>query len=270
MPLIAAERAQPFIEPSLLAPALRNDLNLRTLETLTTGLTQLELTRTVLYDFDQVEAQALVHLAEQFNVLGDAGWDLADTEAKKRALLKEAIALHCMKGTPYAVKRALELLGVQAQLIEWFQEQPQDLARRWFANVPPRQPYTFLLEALVREQPEGAPALDALRTQQIMRAVNFWKPARSYFSLRLGLGMTSNARLASVFSGTQCLMTQGAMAPLDVLACSRLRSAAVFGGTQLLSSSGSMAPLDVVASSRVRSAAIFSTTQLLCGSGSLQ
>jgi phage tail P2-like protein len=217
-----------FIEPSLLVPALRNDLNMRALETLAARLSALDLAPTVLYDFDHVEASALIHLAEQFNVLGDAGWDMANTEAKKRALLKEAIALHRIKGTPYAVKRSLELLGVNATVTEWFQTTPQGV------------PHTFILDAQVTDQPAGAPAIDAARTDQIKRMVTFWKPARSHFTLRVGLGMTTSLRMASVFSGTQCLATEGAMLPLDVAATTGLRTASLFSGAQLLIGSGTI------------------------------
>ena len=219
-----------FIEPSLLVPALRNDLNMRALETLAARLSALDLAPTVLYDFDNVEASALTHLAEQFNVLGDAGWDMAgagaNPEAKKRALLKEAIALHRIKGTPYAVKRSLELLGVNATVIEWFQTAPQGV------------PHTFILDAQVTDQPAGAPAIDAARIDQIKRAVTFWKPARSHFTLRVGLGMSTSLRMASVFSGTQCLATEGAMLPLDVAATTGLRTASLLSGAQLLIGSG--------------------------------
>ena len=225
-----------FIEPSLLVPALRNDLNMRALETLSSRLSALDLAPTVLYDFDHVEASALIHLAEQFNVLGDAGWDMAssgasagaNSEAKKRALLKEAIALHRIKGTPYAVKRSLELLGVNATVTEWFQTAPQGV------------PHTFVLDALVTDQPAGAPAIDAARTDQIKRMVIFWKPARSHFSLRVGLGLTTKLALASVFSGTQCLATEGAILPLDVAATTGLRAASLFSGVQLLIGSGTI------------------------------
>jgi phage tail P2-like protein len=221
-----------FVEPSLLVPTLRNDLGMRALETLSARVSGLSLAPTVVYDFDHVEVSALIHLAEQFNVLGDAGWDMASAgaspEAKKRALLKTAVALHRIKGTPYAVQRALELLGVNATLTEWFQAVPQG------------DPYTFRLDAQVTEQPAGAPAIDATRAEQIKRVVSFWKPASRHFSLRLGLGMTTGLRVAAVFSGTQCLNTQGAMLPLDVAATSGLRSASLFSGAQLLVSSGSI------------------------------
>jgi phage tail P2-like protein len=217
-----------LIKPSLLAPPLRRDLNMRALETLGARVSGFDLGPVLLYDFDHVDQSVLIYLAEQFNMLGDAGWDMANTEAKKRALLKEAIALHRIKGTPYAVKRALELLGVNASLTEWFQ------------TLPKGAPHTFTVDAQVTDQPVGTPAIDAARTQQIKRMVTFWKPARSHFSLRVGLGMSTKLRMASVFSGMHWLSTSGAVLPLNVAASTSMRAAALFSGAQLLVSSGSI------------------------------
>lgn len=64
-----------------------------------------------IYDIDAVERSALIHLAEQFNVLGKRGWALANTEAEQRGLIKGAIELHRRSGTPWAVRTAMALVG---------------------------------------------------------------------------------------------------------------------------------------------------------------
>lgn len=74
-------------------------------------LSRMNLRALSVYDIDAVDATALYDLADQFNVLGHRGWSLADTEAKKRSLIKRSIELHRTAGTPYAIKRALEALG---------------------------------------------------------------------------------------------------------------------------------------------------------------
>lgn len=217
-----------FVTPSLLVPALRNDLNLRALESLIARFADLDVGATVIYDFDTVDASALTSLAEQFGVLGDAGWDIANTDAKKRALLKEAVALHRIKGTPYAVKRALALLDVNATLTEWFD------------MVPRGTPHTFNLYAQVTDQDPGAPAIDDARAQQIRRVVSYWKPVRSHFDLSVGIGMSSDWSMASIFSNTQLLDTVGDMLGLDISSTLDLQSVHVFSGSQLLGSSGSI------------------------------
>lgn len=66
----------------------------------------------LMYIIDVVSPVALDSLADQFNMLGWRGWILADTEEKKRALLKKAITLQRKKGTPFAVREAIRLLEI--------------------------------------------------------------------------------------------------------------------------------------------------------------
>jgi phage tail P2-like protein len=217
-----------FVTPSLLPPLLQQDLSLRALETLASRWETLPVIKTVVVDYDHVDVSALPHLAEQRNVLGDAGWNMADTEAKKRALLKEAIALHRIKGTPYAIRRSLALLGVNATLTEWWQTTPQGT------------PYTFTIDATVTDQPIGSPALDEVRTSQIQRVVTFWNAASRPFALRVGVGMSTALRSASVFGGMQLLTTAGSLIPVSITGRTETANLAIFSGKSLLVSSGSI------------------------------
>lgn len=63
------------------------------------------------WDFDNVHASLLPHLAEELNVTGYRGWLLSDTEVQKRELLKVAIELHRYAGTPFAIEKALQSVG---------------------------------------------------------------------------------------------------------------------------------------------------------------
>lgn len=183
-----------FVEPSLLVPALRHDLSMRALETLSSRLSALDLSPVVVYDFDHVPQQALTALAEQLNLLGDAGWDFAGfgpvPDAKKRALLKEAVALHRLKGTRYAVQRALDLMSVTSRITEWWEPQPN--------NGPQGLPHTFLVDLLLTDAPDGQPVLTPARADAVLRMVRFWKPARSQFRARVGMGLRTAARTAAV------------------------------------------------------------------------
>lgn len=60
---------------------------------------------------DTAPAAALPILAEQYHILGVEGWNMAVTEADKRALLKRALDLHRRKGTPWAIKEAIKGMG---------------------------------------------------------------------------------------------------------------------------------------------------------------
>jgi phage tail P2-like protein len=74
----------------------------------------------LLYRFESTPTEALYALAWQLAVTGAAGWDGADTDAKKRDLLKGALELHRHKGTPWAIKEALRRVGWTNALIDEF------------------------------------------------------------------------------------------------------------------------------------------------------
>lgn len=59
---------------------------------------------------DIVTPTALLGFADHFSLMGD-GWEFAKTENEQRELIKGAIEIHRHKGTPWAIKRTLALLG---------------------------------------------------------------------------------------------------------------------------------------------------------------
>ncbi len=82
----------------------------------------LDLTPILVYIIDSVNSSALPHLAEQFHVSGREGWSLVSTEAERRSLIKRAIELHRYKGTPWAVKQMLAVMGFSdTEIIEYHQ-----------------------------------------------------------------------------------------------------------------------------------------------------
>ncbi|WP_051677193.1 phage tail protein I [Maridesulfovibrio frigidus] len=48
-------------------------------------------------------------------------WKDSWPEATKRAVIKTSIAIHRIKGTPVAVERYLDALGISADVLEWFE-----------------------------------------------------------------------------------------------------------------------------------------------------
>lgn len=77
-------------------------------------LDSVQLKDLLVYLVDQVDARALPILAEQFDVLGNKGWNLCNTDAEKRALIKRAIELHRYKGTIWAIRESLKSIGFQS------------------------------------------------------------------------------------------------------------------------------------------------------------
>lgn len=70
-----------------------------------------DVTPMLVYSIDTVPAGVLIFLAQQFDLMGAAGWALAETEAEQRALIKSAIELHRFKGTVWSVKEAVKRVG---------------------------------------------------------------------------------------------------------------------------------------------------------------
>jgi P2-related tail formation protein len=129
--------------PELSAAPSINDSRTQALLVLISRLAALDLTTLLVYRIDSVVADALPFLAWQFDILSplwqliapvasgvdaltnidllidvdnlieSAGLvtELALTEAAQRELLKNAIALHRFRGTPWAIKQALASLG---------------------------------------------------------------------------------------------------------------------------------------------------------------
>ena len=105
----------------LLQPSLRGDARMEALARLIARLSNLPAAIPVVNLFDLVDASALPSLGEQFHVMGLEGWNAAISDTARRDLLKQAIRLHRHKGTPWAVRHALETaLSLPTDLREWF------------------------------------------------------------------------------------------------------------------------------------------------------
>jgi phage tail P2-like protein len=136
------------------------------------------------YDIDTVQASVLPHLAEQFLVTGYRGWILADTEAKQRALLKNAIALHRKAGTPFAIRLALASVGYPDAVVV---ENPGlRLDGTWQLNgsqtLSGDNPGTFEVTLSPSESVVSVSTITL-----VTELINVWKNARSkLLALRVG------------------------------------------------------------------------------------
>lgn len=106
----------------LLPPPLASDERFSILANIAAErFAQIDLTALLVYLVDIVDASALPSLAEQFHVQELEGWLFAANEQEKRELIKQAIELHKYKGTPWAVRRVLEILSLPGTISEWFE-----------------------------------------------------------------------------------------------------------------------------------------------------
>ncbi|MBA2929894.1 phage tail protein [Pseudomonas sp. CCUG 57209] len=95
-----------------LPPALEGDERFALLlELLDEALGALDLNSMLVYLVDLVQPTLLPVLADQFSLLDEAAWLLAESEEAKRNLIKNAAELHRYKGTPWAIREVIRLLG---------------------------------------------------------------------------------------------------------------------------------------------------------------
>ena len=147
----------------LLNPILLKDPKYRAVEELLQKLFEELLEKTnaeVIYPrIDEIDNEELLDLLGwQFHI---EGYDLAKTVEEKRRLIKNAIELHRYKGTPYAIKKVLEALGLQGEVKEWFEYNGK--------------PYHFKVDLGVQNR-EITPEL----RNKLLRLINEYKNERSW------------------------------------------------------------------------------------------
>lgn len=95
-----------------LPPALAGDDRFALLcELLDETLADLDLNVMLVYLIDLVKPKLLPVLADQFSLLDEAAWMLAESEDAKRNLIKNAAEIHRFKGKPWAIREVIRLLG---------------------------------------------------------------------------------------------------------------------------------------------------------------
>lgn len=75
-------------------------------------LSETDISVIMTYIVDLCPEGVLYYLASQWDVLGAKGWKFADTVQKKRDLVRNAIALNKIIGTPRSIITALNSLGI--------------------------------------------------------------------------------------------------------------------------------------------------------------
>ncbi|MCB8769411.1 phage tail protein I [Acinetobacter soli] len=157
---------------SLLLPANATDIEIKLSDSRKTEI-ELEQRLNVLINIDSVSDQFLNYLAIQHSV---DYWRNEWSPSLKRTVLKQSFNRHKMKGTPAAIKKALEPFGYTTTLVEWWQTNPQG------------KPGTFYLELdLIGKE------LNEEVYKEVNRLVRENKPASRHLS---NLQITTNPILA--------------------------------------------------------------------------
>ena len=120
-------------------------------------------------------------------------WDPAWPEEVKRRVIAAAPEVHRLKGTRAAVERALQAIGVVADIVEWWQRQP--------AGVPG----TFSVTAWVNEQlAAGGAVLTDKVQRQIDAIVRRTKPVSRAYDLLVGVLFGLHTGTAAVSRAVEC------------------------------------------------------------------
>ena len=137
------QRLRTANNPRHLAPI--NDINLKIFDEICEErFRQIQLDVLNIQNIDNICADALPHLAEQYHITGDEGWLYCQNEDEKRQLIKNAIKLHKYRGTKYGIIRALEVLNLNADISEWFEYNGKTFFFRVFVDL--QDSYTNELE----------------------------------------------------------------------------------------------------------------------------
>lgn len=115
----------------------------------------------ILSRIDELDEKVLDLLAWQFHV---DFYDLANDLQAKRRQVKDSILWHMKKGTAWAIVKALDMIGVDAEFINWYE----------FGGSP----YTFRIKATIRHDYYKYADKENL-LENIIRAINEAKAARS-------------------------------------------------------------------------------------------
>ncbi|TNH81009.1 phage tail protein I [Aeromonas sobria] len=212
-------------------PGNLSDLE-RDLDVALSRIEQVEIPIAVLWDPWQCPAEVLPYLAWALSV---DMWRTDWPERVKRRVVANSLAVHRIKGTRPAVELALRDLGVQADIIEWFEAVPK--ARRG----------TFDLIAWANENltPGEMGFLNQALYDQIRLVVTNAKNTRSHFTFKVGVKFgPTPLGAASAITGMGALSRREAVATQPPLACVSSFGVALAGRSAAVSRVSVSARLD--------------------------
>lgn len=130
----------------------------------------------ILTNIDNLPEPIIDHLLWQFHITYDEGAGLAETLNQKRALVKQALEIHKIKGTKAALERVLGLLNMRGIIDEWF-EYGGD-------------PYFFRIRILEVEDK----SLTDEKIQLLERLIDAYKNTRSWLDV-INIYITSQGKI---------------------------------------------------------------------------
>lgn len=199
-----------------LLPANLSDLE-RELDIAISRIEQVSIPISELWNPNTCPLEALPFLAWALSV---DQWRSDWSEKIKRQVVAGSLDVHRVKGTRPAIERALSDLGIDAQLVEWFEASPK------------AQPYTFDITAWVNDNitPDADSVLSKELYDLLFAAVVNAKNTRSGFTFKVGAKFSSNTiGVGSVIEGQAALARRDAHAFQEALESKSCISAGMAG-----------------------------------------
>ncbi len=178
--------SRPLINENHLLPISATGLE-RSLSKTSARLGQIPLQLDGLWDPSRCPKALLPWLAWGLSM--DGWYDYADNpeleERRRRELIRSNAAVHQHKGTVSALVDALQALGVQITITEWWQEDP------------PARPHTFKLTLSVDSSGGGSGRASEALDRQLKQAVDAVKPLSSHYTYIISIAQETGLRLAA-------------------------------------------------------------------------
>ncbi len=134
--------------------------------------------------------QFLPWLAWQYSV---DYWRTDWPEAVKRQVVDAAYSVHRIKGTLPAIKSGIASLGIEADIVRWFETEPKG------------EPYTMTVTAWARPASASTIVLDAAGQQDLIEMVDATKALRTDAAIKIGAKVGASLGVAAAAAAGQSL-----------------------------------------------------------------
>lgn len=124
-------------------------------------------------------------------------WRADWPEQIKRQVIDVAYDVHRIKGTLPAIKRAVEGLGIEAEITRWFETEPKG------------KPYTMTVTAWTKPANSDGLVLDESGQRDLLETIDATKALRTDVSVRVGVRGGAGVSLAAAAASTRFLSARG-------------------------------------------------------------
>jgi len=111
----------------------------------------------------------------------DFYWEFKDLdEVQQREMITNSLKLHRKKGTLWAIKKVLDILGFDTEIIEWWENKVDPF------EINPTEPYTFVIVLdIVNFYEKTKRIFTEYEERRVLKYLNIYKNVRSHFNMYL-------------------------------------------------------------------------------------